>query len=227
MVLGQNRLSDLRDKVACFRQEVRIGEFSARPEAVDSAPLMKDAIPAGYFLIEDVLYEDRRQAASACAQPAVDWSRDSLASALTTRSMHETRFDELSVRLGFPYLYKHLGNCEHLVVFTSVKLVNPQSDCYVLSKYPIPKDRTRGRFTFCWCCNRLYAKWVVCGSQMAVDDPTFLCERCFKNLHYELVGEGAQADEGDGEATDMDAFEEKNPRLKKIGEFKAYHFSQL
>jgi len=63
--------------------------------------------------------------------------------------------------------------------------------------------------------------------QMAVDDPTFLCERCFKNSHYEVVGEGAQAEEGDEEATDIDAFEEKNPRLKKISEFKAYHFSQL
>jgi len=233
---------------------VRIGEFSSNPEQVKSAPIMKDVIQSSYFLIEDVLYEDTRHGPTDFAQSVLEWSRTNLESSFSKKPMQETRFDYLSVRMGFPYLYKHVGSCEHLLIFTSVKLVNPKSDCYLLSKYPIPRDKTRGRFTFCWCCNRLYAKWVVCNSTMAVDDPTFLCERCFRNSQYELVSEEVteqiQSDKTDkttseaiteaineetaAETTadilkviDQAEFEKRNPGLKKICDFKAYHFSQL
>ena len=113
------------------------------------------------------------------------------------------------------------------------------TDCYLLSKYPIPKDKTRGRFTFCWCCNRLYAKWVVCGSSYSVDDPTFLCDRCFRNTHYEAVIESSSSDtsnlidinisENDEtvNGNNVETFEKNNPKLRKLCEFKAYHFSQL
>lgn len=146
--------------------------------------------------------------------------------------MEDSRFIDLSIRLGFPYLYKHVGNCEHLIVFTSVKLVNPSSDCYILSKYPIPRDKTRGRFTFCWCCNRLYAKWVVCGSKYAVDDPTFLCQRCFKNTHYEEISAGEDGAKSaievkSEEPESLESFERVNPKLRRLFDFKAYHFSQL
>ena len=122
-------------------------------------------------------------------RPVLKWAQEKSIGHFTTQLMQNTEFMDLKIRLGFPYLYKHVGNCEHLVIFTSVRwvwqyltisaqnsrvifpcysvnvwkfdrLINPSSDCYVLSKYPIPKDRTRGRFTFCWCCNRLYAKWL-------------------------------------------------------------------
>ena len=29
-------------------------------------------------------------------------------------------FDQLIIRLGYPYLYCHQGNCEHLMMFTDV-----------------------------------------------------------------------------------------------------------
>ena len=35
--------------------------------------------------------------------------------------METTKFIDLNIRLGFPYLYNHLGNCEHVFVFTGVK----------------------------------------------------------------------------------------------------------
>lgn len=35
--------------------------------------------------------------------------------------METTKFIDLSLKLGFPYLYTHLGDCEHLLIFTSLK----------------------------------------------------------------------------------------------------------
>lgn len=48
----------------------------------------------------------------------------------------------------------------------------------------------------------LLYRWVVLNSELVVDNPCLLCERCFRNTHYD----------------------EQN---KKIGKFEAYHFSQF
>ena len=103
------------------------------------------------------------------------------------------------------------------------RLVNPSSDCYCKSKYPIVKEKTRGRFTFCWNCNKLYAKWIVVNSEYAVDDPTFLCERCFRNTHFEPI----EDDDDPTEAPIDEDNQPTKPKYRKLFDFKAYHFSQL
>jgi snRNA-activating protein complex subunit 3 len=35
--------------------------------------------------------------------------------------MEETQWIDLNVQLGYPYLYNHVGNCEHLVIFQNIK----------------------------------------------------------------------------------------------------------
>ncbi len=40
-----------------------------------------------------------------------------------SESMEDKVFSDLSIRLGHPYLYKHQGDCEHLIVFTDVRSV--------------------------------------------------------------------------------------------------------
>ena len=38
-----------------------------------------------------------------------------------TKDMNEVSFFELSPRIGYPYVYLHLGNCEHLITITDVR----------------------------------------------------------------------------------------------------------
>ena len=35
--------------------------------------------------------------------------------------MEETQWIDLNIQLGYPYLYNHVGNCEHLVIFQNIK----------------------------------------------------------------------------------------------------------
>ncbi|CAF0843034.1 unnamed protein product [Brachionus calyciflorus] len=222
LVLGQNYLCELKDKITCHRDEIRIGEFSEDPESVKSAPSMKDFIKSGYFFIENCLYNDMRNENNDISEVVRKWGEEKKIGTFESKTMENTKFIDLNIKIGFPYLYTHLGNCEHLLIFTSVKLVNPSSDCYLKSKYPILKDKTRGRFTFCWCCNKIYAKWIVCNSKYAVDDPTFLCERCLKNTHYLL------AEKTDEENMEVNEEQEENEeKLKKAFDFKVYHYSQI
>ena len=101
-----------------------------------------------------------------------------------------------------------------------------------------------------------FIRWVVCGSIISVDDPTFLCERCFLNTHYidktitkgntndiknkkstisneELNDEnvtgtsGFQESHEERNTSSTEQLEEDHPGLVKVCDFKAYHFSQL
>jgi snRNA-activating protein complex subunit 3 len=40
---------------------------------------------------------------------------------METALMEETRFRDLTVRMGYPYVYQHLGDCEHLVIILNVR----------------------------------------------------------------------------------------------------------
>lgn len=76
----------------------------------------------------------------------------------------------------------------------------------------------------------------------SVDDPTFLCERCLKNTHYlEEDGQNpttsstasavaSDTNNGCGEETDENGSNDDNesiPKLRKVSDFKAYHYSQI
>ena len=35
--------------------------------------------------------------------------------------MEETKFEDLKIKLGYPYVYTHQGNCEHLLIFRDLR----------------------------------------------------------------------------------------------------------
>lgn len=37
--------------------------------------------------------------------------------------MEDFTFNDLNIKLGFPYLYCHQGDCEHVVVITDIRYV--------------------------------------------------------------------------------------------------------
>lgn len=39
----------------------------------------------------------------------------------TSKRMEDVVFEDLKIRLGYPYLYCHQGNCEHLIIFTDLR----------------------------------------------------------------------------------------------------------
>jgi hypothetical protein len=73
----------------------------------------------------------------------------------------------------------------------------------------------------------------VANSKYAVDDPTYLCERCLRNTHYTEVEEASISEvnttnNGSNEASGVRTEQGTKPkRLKKLFDFKAFHFSQV
>ena len=108
-VLSSQCLTVLKDSIICiedFAEEVlsKIGKTSEpnRPKS-------------GYFLIEKCFYNDLREEKSLdLSEPVMTWlkERPSFGNYSAFR-MEMTRFIDLKIRIGFPYLYVHAGSLNY------------------------------------------------------------------------------------------------------------------
>ncbi|XP_065370353.1 snRNA-activating protein complex subunit 3 [Calliphora vicina] len=199
--LGRNLLSELRDKVYCVCNNKRFFDVSEHPE--DPLPT-KDADP-GFFFITDTFYNDKRHPGNMDYSQAIrSWAKkakglDNLK--FKVARLEETRFIDLTISLGFPQLYQHHGNCEHVFVFSNIEVItNPCLQVLPsLSSYPYVQTISRFNTRTCNICGKMNYVFVVEGSNRQLQDPAYLCKQCFISFHYV-----------DG---------------KKIGEFSAYRLN--
>ena len=59
----------------------------------------------------------------------IDWAKDPQRrncpglGLFTSKRMEDIVFEDLKIKLGYPYLYCHQGNCEHLIIFTDLRYI--------------------------------------------------------------------------------------------------------
>lgn len=104
------------------------------------------------------------------------------------QSMENTKFEDLDIQLGYPYLYLHQGNCEHLLVFSDLRLHN-KKDFKYYSSYPCRVATVNRYKSKCALCELNAAKWIVYENQRLPHSPFFFCENCFKSFNYNEKGE--------------------------------------
>lgn len=58
-------------------------------------------------------------------RPIIDWAAkgERGIGPYETGAMESTTFDQLTIKLGHPYLYQHQGKCEHIIIFSDIRLV--------------------------------------------------------------------------------------------------------
>jgi snRNA-activating protein complex subunit 3 len=64
--------------------------------------------------------------------------------------MSGVRIIDLTLRIGYPYIYMHQGHCEHLMIFTDLRLMNV-NDVHELEDYPIRVYDAIHTITCCAC----------------------------------------------------------------------------
>uniref|UniRef100_A0A2K6F913 snRNA-activating protein complex subunit 3 n=1 Tax=Propithecus coquereli TaxID=379532 RepID=A0A2K6F913_PROCO len=110
LILGSQKLTELRDSI-CRVGDLQIGgEFSNTP---DRAPehIIKDLYKSAFFYFGGTFYNDNRYV------ECRDLSR-------YTSESHDRgyfTFSDVHIKLGFPYLHWHQGDCGHVVVITDKK----------------------------------------------------------------------------------------------------------
>lgn len=212
-VLGSQPLTALKDALYCPAD----------------TPHGSHALPASYFFIEGVAYDDTRpvhvrfdahgrvaavgraallptphptDTAEAPApgrlaslqpprlsKPVVDWARSALRrrrpsgwGPVHSADMSETRFEQLSVRLGAHYLLLHAGDCQHVLVFTDIHEAHAGDEQNAL-QYPLHMHQNKVHRRTCDTC-KLPATVQVFGDRLARSSPAYMCSQCYYALHY-------------------------------------------
>ncbi|XP_029654412.1 snRNA-activating protein complex subunit 3 isoform X2 [Octopus sinensis] len=196
-VLGQQKLTELRDRICCVNDLLVTGDYSEDPD-LDINLCARDIFKAGYFFIEDIFYDDTRHADSLkYSDEVIAWAAKS-GTHYKSLPMEDTKFSDLSLRIGYPYVYMHQGNCEHLLVVSDIRMLHPH-DSFNILDYPYLVKRPSKKRTICRICAFDSARWMTEGSFNSLEDPSFYCQVCFRSIHYDQNG-------------------------KKIGNFKAYKY---
>ncbi|KAF4520453.1 hypothetical protein B566_EDAN004025 [Ephemera danica] len=162
-----------------------------------------DVYKSGFFFIEDTFYNDMRHPDSKdLSQVVRTWADNNPKcnfGGTKTATMEHTKFCDLTVRLGYPYVYQHLGNCEHVLVFVNYHLITSQDN--LCSKvYPMFRTPNKKDTIMCFTCGFFKANWITYNNLRVPHDPAYFCEPCYIAYNYK-----------DG---------------KKIGEFTSHPFSE-
>lgn len=199
-VLGSQFLTELRDKIDCLSDKAIPGECSDFPDAVPDVTC-KDLYKSGFFYINGVFFNDMRD--KDCrdySDPILKWS------STTNRGigpfkkalMEETRFIDLTIQLGYPYVFVHQGECEHIIVFSDLRLFS-EHDVQNRNAYPLYVQVRPSKRVFCMVCHAFTAQWVVFDNKRLPENPFFFCKQCYISFNYDSANQ-------------------------KIGDFRAYHY---
>ncbi|XP_032809075.2 snRNA-activating protein complex subunit 3 [Petromyzon marinus] len=204
-VLGSQKLTELRDALPCVSDLQMLGEYSNTP---DLAPehTSRDLYKSAFFYFEGIFYNDMRfPECQDLSRTIVEWASclDRGLGPFEARSMEDHTFNDLVLKVGFPYLYCHQGDCEHIIIVKDIRMVNPD-DCQDRSLYPLLVSKHCFMSRKCLVCKIYTAKWVTNNDELAPEDPCFFCDVCFRMLHY---------DESGGKVCDFEAFPYVDPGI--------------
>lgn len=199
LVLGSQTLDVLRDAILCVEDfNDTQGDVSENPFDNDGIHQSRAKYPSAMFYFGNNFYIDTREAACKDYSESIrEYGEKNGIVFGETRSMEQSFFIDLQLKLGHPYVYRHQGICEHIIVFKNARLIHFY-DPRVSHLYPLHEAICPSRARFCNICGSLIAKWCVQDCERLPNDPSYLCSDCFKGYLYK-----------DGE---------------KICQFKAYKF---
>ncbi|KAJ2745979.1 hypothetical protein GGI20_001743 [Coemansia sp. BCRC 34301] len=185
LVLGSQSLTVLRDAFYC------ISDFlvSHRDEVTENSKEKKAS--SSYFFIEKTFYNDMRSpTATDYSRAITEWANDPERQeknpklrGLQSRLMDGARFLDLSIRLKQPYIFMHQGDCEHVLMFTDLRLLGPKDDQFVES-YPKQIFRTRHMRHKCRMCSAYPAQFVTKNDFHSGMSPCYFCEKCYTPFHF-------------------------------------------
>jgi len=184
-LLGHHTLTDLRERIWCPADLNAVGA-----QQVDTlhcpATRAGDIYKSGFFYIEGTFYNDLRHPDNIDYSEVIrNWAQDGSRGVgpFTAHSMEGVRMDQLSIRLGYPYLYQHQGNHEHLISFIDARLLGPD-DPQSLKDYPMIRSIGSQMPRYCDICQTCIAVWVTMNNIRVPEDPSFFCGLCYKNFNF-------------------------------------------
>lgn len=117
-------LAQVRDAIECVSDEQILGEYSDKPDEMKtSGRRAGDANTAACFIIDSVIYDDLRRTDVRLSEKILEQTDGTFTQGqpMELTALHDLR----TIQLGKPYIYLHQTNCEHVIVFSELKLLEP------------------------------------------------------------------------------------------------------
>ncbi|XP_063698218.1 snRNA-activating protein complex subunit 3 [Culicoides brevitarsis] len=179
-LLGSHKLTMLRDNIRCY--DAPLLDISGDP----NQELPAECHNSSFIFIDDTFYNDCRNPQNLDYSEVLrDWAekkRKNDFRHLKQDQMENISMQELKFKVGFPYFYQHFGNCEHLLIFTDVRVVTRREVNQRIGFPMVLNGSTK--HVYCFICGLNEALFVIQGSTEHIQDPSQICDHCLLTLHY-------------------------------------------
>jgi hypothetical protein len=184
LVRRSQRISELVDLIACANDE------RLREHARDSK----------FIYFAQKFFVDRRAPGSVdYSEQIVRWIRakperqtkfGSFADGdRVAHSLHSSTFADLELHVDVPGVFIHQGECEHLLRLRDARLPHEFDAPKSSGLFPLRLPNSLPRaLRNCSICQAFSAKYVCYGDRLALMDPMFFCDRCYRAAHYDANG---------------------------------------
>ncbi|VDM95411.1 unnamed protein product [Thelazia callipaeda] len=194
LVRGETTLLELHGLFRCTGDFGTVVDVGTTPE-LHQFDMFR--YPSSFLFIHDTFYIAQSYAASEETLSQIDWSKlephidisEPVRAWMQRKSrdfgptnvktLNEGKVRDLICRLGYPYVYVHQGNCEHIFFFTDLRLVDARD-------YPFDfphKLSDTSLENYCITCHRRIADWIVENETFPVS-PAHMCNRCYRSFHF-------------------------------------------
>ena len=102
-------------------------------------------------------------------------------SAVKQASLKLTQWIDLKVRLNTPYLYAHLGGCEHVFVITQIRATSLSEDNVLV--LPRVSQALRFRRRKCRICEVYAGTKMLVNDKLLPENPCVVCDKCLEGFH--------------------------------------------
>ncbi|XP_023025055.1 proximal sequence element A Pbp49 [Leptinotarsa decemlineata] len=182
--LGTNLLSQIIDAIECVSNYGVLKEVENTKVNLKQFQNAKQEYPSQTVFIDGVFYNDTRSPdAEDYSEPVIKWAREKNIGKFTVSAMETTLLNTLTPRIGYPYVYIHQGNCEHILTFSDARLIQP-NDCLVSEKYPRIVSVCRSTNVLCLICGIAPSQWLVKKCDRFPQEKVFLCTDCCNSYLY-------------------------------------------
>ncbi|KAF9377845.1 small nuclear RNA activating complex, polypeptide 3 [Podila verticillata] len=195
--------AQIEEKARLLEQEQEVasqdGEGSkGSGVAIDAASTFGSSRNVAETPVEDIKVKNHEEYARHSldySQVILDWIQenperesDPAFQNLQKKYMHDTRIQDLAIRLNHPYLFVHQGSCEHILMVKSMRLPNKEYDDMNRAHYPRLMFKSKHSTHMCKMCLVNRAQFVTIDDRLAGESPCYFCQQCYYAFHYDIKG---------------------------------------
>lgn len=183
VMLGDQTLNLFCDKIVCGESYMEVGgDISEKPD-IPIRTRLGEKYKSRMLYIGNTFYVDMSDPNNVDYSKAIrTWGERNGLQFGQTLDMNQQTCLDLVARIGYPYVYQHLGGCEHVFRIEYARLVETK-DCLESKYYPFYSYLSRGNPKICMACMEI-AQWIIFDSPRMISNPSFLCNSCFRSYHY-------------------------------------------